>query len=62
MKAEAYILIQTLMGTEDNVLEKLQEIEEIKFCSIIYSKTHSIITKVETNTFPDLQALVMDKN
>jgi DNA-binding Lrp family transcriptional regulator len=57
---EAYILIKVKVGSERNVVEKLQDLKEIKDINELYGEW-DIITKVEVPNIEDLDSLITEK-
>lgn len=56
----AYVLINSDLGAEDEVLERLRELPEVKECYLVYG-VYDIIVRVETETKQELEDTVRDK-
>jgi len=56
----AYLFIELGSSDEDDVIEKLKEMDEIREAHIIFGEW-DIIAKVEVNSPEDLTAFIIDK-
>ncbi len=56
----AYLFIELGSSDEEEVLEKLKEMQEVKEVHIIFGEW-DILAKVEVNTPEDLTAFIIDK-
>jgi len=54
----AFILIRAKSGSEQDILDALDELEEVTEAHFIYGEW-DIITKVEVNSLPELNTLVI---
>ncbi|MFP3951012.1 MAG: Lrp/AsnC ligand binding domain-containing protein [Candidatus Bathyarchaeia archaeon] len=55
---DAYVLINTEIGAEDEVMEALDEIEEVKESYLVYG-VYDVIVKLSTGARQDLKDVVM---
>ena len=53
----AYVLLNSTLGTEEEVIQKLQEIESIKEVHATFG-TYDILTKIETSTVEALRDII----
>lgn len=58
MMVDAYVLINTEIGAEDEVMEALDEIEEVKESYLVYG-VYDVIVKLSTGARQDLKDVVM---
>jgi len=56
----AYVLLNCTLGTEEEVIQKLQEVESIKEVQGTYG-TFDILTKIETSTVEALRDIITKK-
>ena len=56
----AYVLLNSTLGTEEEVIQKLQEIESIKEVHVTFG-TYDILTKIETSTVEALRDIITKK-
>ncbi len=56
----AYVLLNSTLGTEEEVIQKLQEIESIKEVHATFG-TYDILTKIETSTVEALRDIITKK-
>ena len=57
---KAIIMINTDVGKEDEIMEKLYELEEVKDVFLVYG-IHDIVAIVETETMDQLRTLITEK-
>jgi len=57
---KAYLFVKTESNKEQNVLEDLQKLEEVKTADIVFGKW-DIVSLIEVKTTGDLGSFVMDK-
>ncbi len=57
---KAIIMINTDVGKEDEIMEKLFQLPEVKDVFLVYG-IHDIIAIVETNTMDQLRNLITEK-
>lgn len=57
---KAIIMINTDVGKEDEVMEKLYELPEVKDVFLVYG-IHDIIAIVESDTMDQLRSLITEK-
>ena len=57
---KAIIMINTDVGKEDEIMEKLYELPEVKDVFLVYG-IHDIIAIVETDTMEQLRSLITEK-
>ncbi|MCE4624827.1 MAG: Lrp/AsnC ligand binding domain-containing protein [Desulfurococcales archaeon] len=57
---KAIIMINTDVGKEDEIMEKLFELEEVKDVFLVYG-IHDIVAIVETETMDQLRSLITEK-
>jgi DNA-binding Lrp family transcriptional regulator len=57
MAPEAYVLIDTEMGAEDDIVKKVREIEGVTSVNRIYG-VHDIISKVKAPTVEGVKSIV----
>jgi DNA-binding Lrp family transcriptional regulator len=50
----AFVLVNSELGKEENVLKKLKQVDEVKEANIVYG-VYDIITKVKAATMQDLK-------
>ena len=50
----AFVLVNSELGKEENVLKKLKQVDEVKEANIVYG-VYDIITKVEAATMQELK-------
>ena len=55
--ASAFVLINTELGTENEVLEQLRKIDEVKESYIVYG-VYDIVAKVTADTMEKLKEIV----
>jgi len=53
----AYVLLNCTLGTEEEVIQKLQEVESIKEVQATFG-TYDILTKIETSTVEALRDII----
>lgn len=53
---EAYVLVNTEVGSEDEVLEKLKKLESVKEAHCVYG-TYDIVAKVEADSIDKLKEI-----
>ena len=53
---EAYVLVNTEMGSEDDVLNRLKKLKSVKEAHTVYG-SHDIVIKVETDTMDRLKEI-----
>lgn len=53
---EAYVLLNTEMGSEDDVLNRLKKLESVKEAHTVYG-SYDIVIKVETETMDRLKEI-----
>ncbi len=56
----AYVLLNCTLGTEEEVIQKLQEVESIKEVHGTFG-TYDILTKIETSTVEALRDIITKK-
>jgi DNA-binding Lrp family transcriptional regulator len=56
----AYVLLNSTLGTEEEVIQKLQEIKSIKEVHATFG-TYDILTKIETSTVEALRDIITKK-
>ncbi len=56
----AYVLLNCTLGTEEEVIQKLQKVESIKEVQGTYG-TFDILTKIETSTVEALRDIITKK-
>ena len=57
MNAKAFVLINTELGQETDVLNRLKELNEVKEAHLVYG-VYDIIVRVETDTMQELKDVV----
>ncbi len=55
--ASAYLLLNVETGTEEDVINKLKELQEVKEAWMVYG-VYDIIVRVETGTMEELKNVV----
>ncbi len=58
--AEAYILIKVTVGSERDVVEKLQQLRELKDINELYGEW-DIIARIQTDRIEDLDSILTEK-
>ena len=58
--ASAYVLINTEIGGEENVINQLKEMKEVEEVSVVYG-VYDIVAKITSDTMENLKAIITTK-